>query len=106
MRPVASPFLQCDGKSSGTFEGDLIGPGFASADLALDDRLSYYVDRFGGEPVDFSELVRGLRIDGRIGVVAVAHADPAGGFLSDTVHACDSYQPTETGSPATVAPVT
>jgi hypothetical protein len=98
--------LQCDGKRSGTFEGDLIGPGFASAELALDDRLSFYVDRFGGEPVDFNELVRGLRIDGRIGVVAVAHADPAGGFLSDTVHACEPYGLSESGPPATAPPTT
>jgi hypothetical protein len=103
----SSTGLECGGEGENTLEYDVdpVSPGADTAEMAGASALRFYVDRHGGEQVHVRPDAFGLRVDGRVVVVADVTAKPAGGFWVTTVHMCESYLPVETGPPRTIPPV-
>lgn len=105
--PLAHPALECSDDGSGTGNYDVIGPGFESAAEALDDRLGYYQDLYGGEIIELAGDEAALQVDGSNVVVATASAAPSGGgLLVQEDYFCNDYQPQQSGTPATEPLVT
>ena len=103
---TAHPLLECGGERSGTGNYDLIGPGFETAAAALDDRLSYYQDLYGGEIIELPDNEGALKVDGSSVVVATARATPDGGFLVQEDYYCARFPPQQNGPPATESLIT
>jgi hypothetical protein len=92
--PPAHPALECSGDGSGTGNYDIIGPGFETAAAALEDRLGYYQDLYGGEIIELPDNEAALQVAGSNVVVATASAAPSGdGFLVQEDYFCDDYRP-------------
>ena len=109
-RPSAAqlthPALECVDEGSGIGNYDLIGPGLGTPEAALDDRLGYYQGLYGGEIVGLPNNEAALRVDGSNIVVAAATAAAEGGFLVREDYFCNSFQPQQSGTPATEPPAT
>lgn len=105
--PPAHPALECSGDGSGTGNYDLIGPGFETAAEALEDRLGYYQNLYGGEIIELPDNEAALQVGGSNVVVATASAAPSGGgLLVQDDYFCNDYQPQQSGPPATEPLVT
>ena len=103
---LAHPALECADDGSVTGNYDVIGPGFETTAAALQERLGYFRDLYGGEIVELSGDEAALRVDGAIVVVATASAVAGGGFLVQEDYTCDAFQAQQEGPPATESPVT
>jgi hypothetical protein len=105
--PPAHPALECSSDGSGTGNYDIIGPGFETAAAALEDRLDYYQNLYGGEIIELPDNEAALQVDGSNVVVATASAAPSGdGLVVQEDYFCNDYQPQQSGPPATEPPVT
>lgn len=91
--PPAHPALDCAGRGSGTGNYDVAGHGFETAAAALEDRLGYYRDLYGGEIIVLSDDEAALRVDGSNVVVAAASAAASGGVFVHEDYFCNDHQP-------------